>query len=89
MERGFVFDEDELEWRCACGRPVTDLEFKVIYYHSLEELDATKRQFQTTGWTITSSLHCGKCGNLYVDPADYCLTFDEDGCIEMTLVEGD
>lgn len=88
MEHKFIFNEDELEWRCACGNPVVELDFKMIYYHNLEMHNNTKRQFQITDWDITSSLHC-KCGNLYVSPDDYELEYNDVCFVGIKLLDID
>lgn len=85
MKHKFRFDEDTLQWKCWCGVPVVELDFKVMFYHSLEAYDNTDRKFQSVSWDITSSLHCQKCGNLFTNPDDYKLDFGDEGGVGIIL----
>jgi hypothetical protein len=84
MKHEFVFDEEKSEWQCGCGRPVVEADFRMTYYYSLKVFDTTEKSFKPSDFTVTSSLHC-KCGNLYVNPNDYELEFNDDEFVGIIL----
>ena len=85
-----IFDKDNLEWQCDCGRSVEEMGFSITYHYGLELGSNTEGSFvmDDSGWDLKSKLKC-ECGAIYTDDngckLDWGKWYDDSGTWKLII----